>query len=78
MSLQWEQIELVNQLMPQPPNLGVWIKTERAKVFGGWLVRTILIKRDIAQVNPTTAQELEIDTSVGLTFVPDPQLLWRP
>lgn len=77
MSLQWEPIELANQLAPQSPYLGTWIRTERAKVIGGWLVRAILVKRDIAQVNPASAQELEIDTSIGLTFIPDPQLAWR-
>ncbi len=76
MPLQWESIELINQLTPQPPNLGILTKTDRAKVLGGWLVRTILIKRDIVQANPTAPQQLESDTSVALTFVPDPQFAW--
>lgn len=78
MPLQWQSIELVNQLSQTQPNLGTWIRTDRAQVFGGWLVRTLLIKRDLAQVNPASPGELEIDTSLALTFVPDPAFAWRP
>lgn len=78
MALQWQTIELVNQLSPAPPNVGIWIRTDRAQVVGGWLVRTVLVKRDVAQVNPTASAGLEIDTSVALTFVPDPTISWKP
>jgi len=76
--MQWQTIELLNQLAPTPPNLGTWIRTDRAQVIGGWLVRTVLVKRDIMQVSPGSTTELEVDTSIGLTFVPDPALAWRP
>lgn len=78
MALQWQTIELVNQLAPAPPNVGIWIRTDRAQVIGGWLVRTVLVKRDVAQVNPAAPADLEIDTSVALTFVPDPVFAWKP
>ncbi len=78
MALQWQTIELVNELSSVPPNIGIWIRTDRAQVSGGWLVRTVLVKRDVAQVNPTAPAGLEIDTSVALTFVPDAVFSWRP
>lgn len=76
--MQWQTIEVDNQLAPAPPNPGSWIRTDRAQVPGGWLVRTVLVKRDIVQVSPTATSALEVDTSVALTFVPDPALVWRP
>ncbi len=78
MALQWQAIELVDQLSPAPPNIGIWIRTDRAQVSGSWLVRTVLVKRDVARVNPTAPAGLEIDTSVALTFVPDAALTWKP
>ncbi|CUS38982.1 hypothetical protein COMA1_60188 [Candidatus Nitrospira nitrosa] len=76
--MEWQTIELVNQLTPAPPNLGIWIRTDRAQVIGGWLVRTVLVKREIVQASPGSTSEMEVDTSIGLTFVPDPVLAWRP
>ena len=78
MALQWQTIELVNELSSAPPNVGIWIRTDRAQVSGGWLVRTVLVKRDVVQVNPAAPVDLESDTSVGLTFVPDAVFSWRP
>ncbi len=78
MALQWQTIELVNQLAPPPSNVGIWVRTDRAEVVGGWLVRTVLVKRDVAQVNPTAPAGLEIDPSVALTFVPDSAFSWKP
>lgn len=78
MTLQWQTSELVNELSPAPPNVGIWIRTDRAQVVGGWLVRTVLVKRDVAQMNPSSPAGLEIDTSVGLTLVPDPTFAWKP
>lgn len=78
MALQWQVIEQINQLSSAPPNVGSWIRTERAQVFGGWLVRTILVKRDVVQAGPSSPSELEADTSVSLTFVPDAGYAWRP
>lgn len=77
MPLQWQPIEVVNQISPAPPNVGSWIRTERAQLLGGWLVRTILVKRDLVQAGPALPSELEADTSVALTFVPDPAYSWR-
>lgn len=76
MTLQWEVLELVDQLTPNPPKLGNWIKTERSPIAGGWLVRTVLIQREVAQV-PGSEIELEINSSVSLTFVPDQGWSWK-
>lgn len=71
------QIELVNQIAPVPPNVGTWIRTERTQVLGGRLVRTVLVKRDLVQAGPASPSEIEADTRVGLTFVPEPGYAWR-
>lgn len=76
MSLNWQQIELVDRLSATPPKLGNWIRTERAPIFGGWLIRTILVHRESAQVSGS-AIEPEFSSSVALTFVPDPAWTWH-
>ena len=75
MTLKWETIELLDQLSPQNPKLGNWLKTERASVPGGWLVRTILIRREAAQV-PGSGVEPEYNSSVALAFVPGSAGTW--
>lgn len=74
--LKWQAIELVNQADPHPPHLGLWMRTERAPVPGGWLVRTLLVEREVIQA-PNTAPEPEVNVSVALTFVPDPAGAWK-
>lgn len=76
MTLQWEVLELVDQLTSNSPKLGNWLKTERSPIAGGWLVRTIFIQREAAQV-PGSVIEPEINSSVSLTFVPDPGWSWK-
>ncbi|MCC6139888.1 MAG: hypothetical protein IT389_04645 [Nitrospira sp.] len=78
MPLQWQPIELVNQVAATPPYVGTWIRTDRAQVLGGWLVRTLLIKREVGQPIPAAPAGLEMAASVALTFVPDPTLGWKP
>lgn len=60
--MQWQTIELVNQLTPAPPNRGTWIRTDRAQVIGGWLVRTVLVKREIVQLSAESTTQLVVNT----------------
>lgn len=67
-----------DHLAKTPPQLGNYIKTERAQVFGGWLVRTIIMTREAPSLpNTPIPPEFEFETSVGLTFVPDPTYAWK-
>ena len=77
MALHWERIELVNAITPPPSSLGDWIATERAKVFGGWLVRTIFPHREVESV-PSSPPQVEAALSVGMTILPDPEWKWVP
>jgi len=77
MTLTWTTIEVVDRLSPTPPRLGDFLKTERAQVFGGWLVRTYMMRRESAQV-PGSVIEPEFDANVAMTFVPDPAWAWKP
>lgn len=72
----WQQIGFVDRLSSAPPTLGLWVKTERAQVAGGRLVRTYLVRREAAQV-AGSGIEPEFSTSVALTCVPDPVRTWR-
>lgn len=75
--MQWQTIEIINKLSPKPPGEGTWIRTDRAKVVGGWLVRTMLLQREVAAA-PNVAPEFESSSSVAMTFVPDPSWTWVP
>ena len=75
--MKWETIELSDQLSPTPPKLGNWLRTERARVVGGWLVRTVLIQREAVQI-PGGAVEPEVNSSIAITFVPDATWSWVP
>jgi|GEM_PF-3563588 len=77
--LNWEQIELYRyEESPGNYNRVELAITERAKVYGGWLVRTR------SQLNSSDyifdGQGVGVGHSsgrgVGLTFVPDPDYLW--
>ena len=77
-TLNWQIIELNDKLAKTPPQLGNYIRTERAAVVGGWLVRTLVMTREVASVaGAQIAPEIEFETSVGLTFVPDPTYSWK-
>lgn len=76
MPLVWNVIE--NQETPTgpAPNLKVWLRTERARVLGGWLVRSIVMHREMNQA--TGGQpDIDADMAVGLTFVPDAANAWN-
>lgn len=75
MPLNWQRIEGINQPDPHDPNLGHWIATDRAKVFGGWLVRTYLTSRELAGA-PGIATVPEYNTNSSITFIPDPTWQW--
>lgn len=74
--LAWETIEISDQLSPAPPRLGNWLRTERARTVGGWLVRTILIQREAVRL-PDAPVDAELNSSVALAFVPDPNWSWK-
>lgn len=76
MPLQWERIDSINRPLPNVPNLGQWIAADRARVQGGWLVRTYAVVREVVEV-PGIPVESELAFGVGLAFVPDPAGTWR-
>ena len=64
--LAWKTVDLQQQQTGPAP----YLRTERAKIAGGWLVRTLFVMREQTQP-PGGAPDIETTASVGLTFVPD-------
>jgi hypothetical protein len=75
MPLTWQAIENYDKLSPTPPQLGQLVRTERAKVLGGWLVRTYVLRRELVPV-ANAPSDPEFSTSVAMCFVPDPTWAW--
>ncbi len=76
MALSWQMIDL----QQQPTNNGMpgmvaMLRTERARIPGGWLVRTVGVYREATQA-PGGAPDIETSTAIGLTFVPDAGHAW--
>jgi hypothetical protein len=74
MPLVWEKFDEQKVFAVVEPHLGTWVQMHRAKVIGGWLVRAMHFRRD----KPTSAatSEVEIDSNMSITFVPDPNHSW--
>lgn len=81
--LVWERIELSqssgDHVFHGVPGNARFVLTQRARVPGGWLVRTQLI-RVLAGVRPVDQPwvgGVGVGAGVGLTFVPDPGHEWK-
>ncbi len=83
--LDWEQIERQTSTQESGSSYH-YLLTERAKVPGGWLVRSrTYVSEEKSFAIPTRQQPVGggsggmgvgIGTGVGLTFVPDPKHKW--
>ena len=78
MALQWRPVETQDTTGEQPLRLGTWLRTDRARVPGGWLVRSFLVKRDKAPSVGDSPEEIEINANIALAFVPDAAGTWTP
>lgn len=76
MPLTWYLIDQQEVPTGPGPNLKGVLRTERTNVPGGWLVRTVLMHREITQP-PGGTPDIETNMAVGLTFVPDASNAWR-
>lgn len=75
MALAWQRIEEIDQPVAGSPNLGQWTVTDRAAVFGGWLVRTYMYRHELGAA-PGVATTPEYSANASITFIPDPQWQW--
>lgn len=64
--LKWDEIEKSG---PTTGNTGQWYYTHRARLPHGWLVRQILLQREVAQTGAGPA-DVELAASTSITFVP--------
>lgn len=76
MQLVWNLIENLETPTGSAPNLRVWLRTERARVPGGWLVRSIVVHREMNQAIGGVP-DIDANMAVGLTFVPDATNAWN-
>lgn len=79
--LSWQKLEGVHQIKSGKEVRDEDLVMQRAKVFGGWLVRCLGIyelqhKYDMG--DGQTDYEASAGMGVGLTFVPDPNHEWNP
>lgn len=74
--MQWITIDQQAVSTGPAPGLTGVLKTERTKVPGGWLVRSVLMYREMTQPLGG-APDIETTMSVGITFVPDVTDAWR-
>lgn len=75
MALTWEVIDRQHHGEDEADALASSIRTERAKIAGGWLVRSIALRREISHPRGGNA---DVESSIGLalTFVPDADGRW--
>ena len=74
-SLFWQTIDQQQQATGPAPGLVSMLRTERARIPGGWLVRILVLHREQA-APPGGAVEIETGVASGVTFVPDPTHSW--
>lgn len=71
----WQTIDQQQQATGPAPGLVSMLRTDRAKIPGGWLVRILVLHREQA-APPGGAAEIETGVASGVTFVPDPTHSW--
>jgi len=69
--IKWEKVLTNDQSTTSVDYKGSYYYTSRAKVPGGWLVRSM--KKD----HERNAHGYDIAIGVGLTFIPDPSHSWK-
>jgi hypothetical protein len=70
MGLTWQIIDQQQTNPPQTNAPHTFLKTERAKIPGGWLVRTAFYLSQMNQPQGGSV-DLDISSNVSITFVPD-------
>ena len=70
--LKWEEIEKSG---PVSGTIGQWYYTHRARLPHGWLVRQIILQREITQP-PGSPSDVELAVSTSITFVPQGSGTW--
>ncbi len=79
--LSWQKLEGVHQTTAGKGLRDEDLVVQRAKVFGGWLVRCLGIYELQRKYKGTDGQldyEASAGMGVGITFVPDPEHAWNP
>ena len=72
----WQTIDQQPQTTGPAPGLISMLRTDRAEIPGGWLVRTLVLHRE-QTTPPGGAPDIEASAACGVTFVPDHTHAWR-
>jgi hypothetical protein len=62
----WEELEKSG---PASGSVGQWYYTHRTRLPHGWLVRQIILQREVSQP-PGGAADMELAVATSITFVP--------
>ena len=75
MALVWQVIDQQSYQDGGDEVLMSSIRTERARIPGGWLVRACALRRELTHPR---GGEADVESGIGLTltFVPDPGGVW--
>lgn len=71
--LQWEELEKSG---PTTGSVGQWYYTHRARLPHGWLVRQIIMQREVTQP-AGGAVDIELALATSITFVPLGTGAWK-
>lgn len=76
MALNWEIIDWQRHSDEEVEMLVSSIRTERARVPGGWLVRSLALRRELTHPRGGQA-DVESSLGLGLAFMPDADHAWK-
>lgn len=80
-TLSWQKLESIHQTKTGKGVRDEDLVVQRAKVFGGWLVRcrgVYEMQRKYKGIDGQLDYEASAGMGVGITFVPDPDHEWDP
>jgi len=74
-ALQWQTIESNGGFAGANVGMGEKMQSMRAQVPGGWLVRSVYLRRENVAVGAPV--DLDMEVAMAMAFVPDDGWKWR-
>lgn len=74
-ALQWQTIESNGGFAGANAGMGEKMQSMRAQVPGGWLVRSVYLRRENVAVGAPV--DLDMEVAMAMAFVPDDGWKWR-
>jgi hypothetical protein len=74
-ALQWQTVESTGGFTGGDSGMGQKMHSMRAQVPGGWLVRSVYLRRENVAVGAPV--DLDMEVAMAMAFVPDPKWAWK-